>query len=729
MKQIIRQRLLLIWGICAFIETVCPLNVCAQNNAYKISDKLYAYFVSTNHNIKTDKGLAMTDTLMRMAVKYKDKKAQCLALTLKNLHYYAIDDIKMMIKSMKDTQRMAMATGYHQYVFDPWNRLISYYIRKRRFSEAINEIKSYQKEALKLNNEYGLLHGYKKMGDMYIMLNLPNQALEQYNKALTMHTSNLDANISDIYQSMGGVYFEFGDYKKAKHYYLLNYEHLKKTGLKTLVAKLFRAYTYEGTMTDSIEYYKNKADAEYKNNLYFGSDLSAYYAALSNYYVTKKDFKKSIEYAEKLDDENSIGVKEESYVNQGDYTNAYKCLKQIYINNKERNINSYQNMMASLLIQSDQAKLEKDKHELEMRNAKMQMEQWHSNAKLLMLQKSQTTLELKNKQLALDSKQAEISKAEEMANAEKLEILRQKEHTAFLETQNQSRYRIILLVVLLLIATVAFSTAYMIRRHILNKQLRRERDLAKEALAIADIEREKAQQADKLKSLFLQNMSHEIRTPLNAIVGFNDVLNNNAGMELPDEEKKDLVKMIRTNSDLLITIVNDILDLSKLESGSYHVVKTDVCVQDLCKTAMSSVESRMSTGVKAIMDMPNEAIHITTDAQRLQQLIMNLLTNSCKHTTEGTITLSCKIKTQGYGEAMEGHRVLEFAVSDTGPGIPAEMADKIFERFEKLDSFKQGTGLGLSICKQIASILEGEIYLDCSYHQGAKFIFLHPYQT
>jgi len=142
MKQIIRQRLLLIWGICAFIETVCPFNVCAQNNAYKISDKLYAYFVSTNHNIKTDKGLAMTDTLMRMAVKYKDKKAQCLALTLKNLHYYAIDDIKMMIKSMKDTQRMAMATGYHQYVFDPWNRLISYYIRKRRFSEAINEIKS-----------------------------------------------------------------------------------------------------------------------------------------------------------------------------------------------------------------------------------------------------------------------------------------------------------------------------------------------------------------------------------------------------------------------------------------------------------------------------------------------------------------------------------------------------------------------------------------------------------
>lgn len=187
--------------------------------------------------------------------------------------------------------------------------------------------------------------------------------------------------------------------------------------------------------------------------------------------------------------------------------------------------------------------------------------------------------------------------------------------------------------------------------------------------------------------------------------------------------------MIRTNSDLLITIVNDILDLSKLESGSYHVVKMDVCVQDLCKTAMSSVESRMSTGVKAIMDMPNEAIHITTDAQRLQQLIMNLLTNSCKHTTEGTITLSCKIKIQGYGEAMEGHRVLEFAVSDTGPGIPAEMADKIFERFEKLDSFKQGTGLGLSICKQIASILEGEIYLDCSYHQGAKFIFLHPYQT
>jgi signal transduction histidine kinase len=167
---------------------------------------------------------------------------------------------------------------------------------------------------------------------------------------------------------------------------------------------------------------------------------------------------------------------------------------------------------------------------------------------------------------------------------------------------------------------------------------------------------------------------------------------------------------------LLTTLINDILDLSKLESGTYDMYITSLSASTLCKNAVASVQNRVKEGVKLFFDDPGYEIIFNSDPQRALQVLTNLLTNACKCTESGSITLSYK----KIGDN------ISFSVTDTGCGIPVEDAEKIFDRFEKLDKFKQGTGLGLNICKQITKLLHGNIYLDTSYTAGARFVFEQP---
>lgn len=248
--------------------------------------------------------------------------------------------------------------------------------------------------------------------------------------------------------------------------------------------------------------------------------------------------------------------------------------------------------------------------------------------------------------------------------------------------------------------------------------VRKERDIALQAQSEAEQARQEAVNANQLKSLFLQNMSHEIRTPLNAIVGFTEVLNSGEDMELEPEERKEMLGLIETNTELLTTLINDILDLSKLESNTYVLNPTPVGVSELCHSVIASMAHRVPSGVDLRLEEPDAAhqMVLNTDAARLQQVLNNFLTNACKYTEHGSITLAYLMV----------DNAIEFSVTDTGSGIPADKAESIFERFEKLDNFKQGTGLGLNICRRIAGLVGGHVYVDTSYTDGARFVFLHP---
>ena len=230
------------------------------------------------------------------------------------------------------------------------------------------------------------------------------------------------------------------------------------------------------------------------------------------------------------------------------------------------------------------------------------------------------------------------------------------------------------------------------------------------------IARDKAEELDRLKSAFLANMSHEIRTPLNAIVGFSSLLAETDSRS----ERQEYIKIVQENNELLLQLISDILDLSKIEAGTFNFVYTNVDVNETCSEIIKSMGMKVGKGVELILEEPFPECYIYTDKNRFTQVISNFINNALKFTQQGSITL-------GYEQV--SHQKIKFYVRDTGMGIPEEKQKSVFERFVKLNTFVQGTGLGLSICKSIVSQMGGEIGVDSTEGIGSCFWFTHPYHA
>ena len=230
------------------------------------------------------------------------------------------------------------------------------------------------------------------------------------------------------------------------------------------------------------------------------------------------------------------------------------------------------------------------------------------------------------------------------------------------------------------------------------------------------IARDKAEELDRLKSAFLANMSHEIRTPLNAIVGFSSLLAETDSRN----ERQEYIKIVQENNELLLQLISDILDLSKIEAGTFNFVYTNVDVNETCAEIIKSMSMKVSKGVELIFEEPLPECYLYTDKNRFTQVISNFINNALKFTQQGCITL-------GYEQVP--HQKIKFYVRDTGMGIPEEKQKSVFERFVKLNTFVQGTGLGLSICKSIVSQMGGEIGVDSTEGVGSCFWFTHPYHA
>lgn len=222
--------------------------------------------------------------------------------------------------------------------------------------------------------------------------------------------------------------------------------------------------------------------------------------------------------------------------------------------------------------------------------------------------------------------------------------------------------------------------------------------------------------ANEAKTKFLQNMSHEIRTPLNAMFGFAQLLGLPDGSCTP-EEKEQYNAYIYNSYKMLEMLVSDIIDIANFEHGNYRIELTDVPLNATCANALRSVEFRVPAAVRLYMTSDFADDHtVKSDERRIQQLLINYLTNACKNTQKGEIHL--------HVSSTEHPGKVTFSVTDTGRGVPPEKAEAIFARFTKLNQFVQGSGLGLSICQTIAEKLNGEVYLDTNYTNGARFVFV-----
>ena len=271
-----------------------------------------------------------------------------------------------------------------------------------------------------------------------------------------------------------------------------------------------------------------------------------------------------------------------------------------------------------------------------------------------------------------------------------------------------------LLIFILSISVVLLILLYVLflyYRHLrsLKNQLQREKELLLESQRQLIKEKTRAEEASLMKSAFLANMSHEVRTPLNAIVGFSGLL---VEPSTDEEERKEYSSIIRNNTDLMLNLVNDVLDLSRMETGDLHFDIKDHLLLVCCQMALESVRHRIPDGVKLTFSPAGEPIVVHVDNLRLQQL----LTNAAKFTEKGEINLSFQLEPD--------RKKVRIAVTDTGAGIPLEKQATIFNRFEKLDDYKPGVGLGLSICLLIAERLDGALFIDSSYTDGARFVLI-----
>src|SRR5574344_1223243 len=689
-----------IFVIAGVLLSLSSQSAFSQNNPYKIDDELYKYYDKCMRNINSPVVLKMSDTMFNMAKAKGDVKAQCLALNARGEHFYYINDIKNLLIEKDRVAAFARKTPYTQYVFSIWNKVINYYLTANDVSKAMAEVRLYQKEALQLDNAYGIGNSYKKLSDIYLILGDYDMAIEELKKAEDYYnTANLKNELYNIYAAIGNIYLTTSKYDQSIKYYVLAVETSPSEAPKG-------------------PFYLSLARNYKMSQVHFMTKCKLY----TEYYMRMGDYQKAMKYADSLPENNSYVFKADLYEKMGDYKNAYQYFSKYDAKEKQYLDITSRDNLAKYTALYDKERVENEKNMLALKNSQLAVEQLRTKEKLLAAEKagnmmilSNTKLELNNKNLALKTQKAEAEK-------QKAEASRQRLIGINLKQQANSQRNLAVIVVIIFMVLSGAAIVYAVQRQRIAKVLKGEVDKVKKARDDADRERisaekakREAENANKMKSLFIQNMSHEIRTPLNAIIGFTDLLNESDN-ELDKSEKEQFRGLIHDNGNLLTTLINDILDLSKLESGTYDMHITSLSASTLCNNAIASVQNRVKEGVKLFFDDPGYEIIFNSDPQRALQILTNLLTNAGKCTDAGSITLSYKKIDDN----------ISFSVTDTGCGIPAENAEKIFDRFEKLDRFKQGTGLGLNICRQIATLLKGKIYVDTSYTSGARLIFEQP---
>ncbi len=710
----------------------------AQNNPFKIDDELYKYYDRCVHLVKQPKVLKMCDTLIVMSKKKGDIKAQCLAYALRGDYFYYNQDLKNLLIEKKKTIGFVSKTPFKQYIFSIWNRVIAYYLMRSMLDEALVEVKKYQAEALRLNNAYGIGFGYKKLSDLYSRMGYSKLALTELHNAERYYQENgMQRELYNIYSAIANAYLNDSQLDEAKRYYLLALNNSPLEQSKgALYVPLMRIYLQSNDIRE-VEKYRDLLERWKKQYSLTELSQNAEIKFYADYYMLKKDYQKALVYC------NQIGTFEKylylslAYRGLQDYKNAYQASAEYFRLYSNETQKSQRESIAENSAKFNNERIEKEKSLLELKNTQLMVAQLRSREQFLsvdrvrhLLALSNARLELNNKDLALQRQKADYAK-------QKAEVERQKaeaRHQAALKLNEHQKVRsnwiyAIAIISFLLLLSVSLLVYAMMRRraarslmfevHRANRA-RSEAEKAKvesEKLRVeAEEARAEAVKADQMKTLFIQNMSHEIRTPLNAIVGFSDLLSDDA-MNIDAAQKHEFVKLIHENTNLLTMLIDDILDLSKLESGglgNLHIEKINAT--DICHQAIEPIKVKMNKGVQLISELPSNDIIIETDGSRTIQILLNLLLNACKYTERGYIKL---------GVSSEDGKAV-FIVEDTGCGIAPENSELIFQRFVKLNSFKQGTGLGLSICRALAELLNGEVKLDTTYTGGARFLLILP---
>lgn len=642
------------------IFLLCVFSLTAQNNQFNMDSTLFVYYQRCERISRTPGILQAADTLFRMAEKLGDKRTQAAALCHKASYFYFCGmDMDSLRYYSEEVKRFARQTGQPKYYYWIWGRYIEGYIIKKQFNLALLELKAMQEEATKENYMPGLISCYKSMRNVYSLKNNVQLAYEYQKKVaeLIEQYDIEDFNLSLIYATLAHDMINLNKTEEAKPILEKAYAAVKRPSQELLVMKNDAFYWWRKGNARQVEQLIRKAEAlnlpDMGNDL---CDIKTYYYWLTGEYSKIVELYESSYDKSRVDQLRFLKVKAEA-------------LQMVPGREKEAN------EQYSLYIQL--------RDSLERRDAQVSLEEFATIMDVSRLNKENSELELA--------------------------MSRHKLHTTYVS--------LIGLGIFILVMCVFTFKLWRLNRRLRHSEfdLRRKNMALTEADKIIVKEKERVENASRMKSAFIQNMSHEIRTPLNSIVGFSQVLVEELRGQ---EDMKTYASVITENSNNLLKLVGDVLELSTLDTMDKEIKKVPVSINDLCSLALKRVKDDLKPEVELLFDSWKNEYPVCSDSKLIATVLDNLLLNAIKFTTRGKITLDCHL-------SMDAQHI-EIVVTDTGIGIPEDKQEWVFERFTKVDEFTQGTGLGLAISRLAAQLLGGQIMIDSDYKEGCRMVFTLP---
>ena len=685
----------------------------------ELSRKLYDIYTEAIKKAKYDEGLVLADSLRRESIAEGSHDGEMLSYTIPVLNVLrnrlGADNLE---KAMAPLKQKALEYNEMSYYYYAVSNMVYYLSNEGLYQSAIEYMKKERMFATKAADPYGLYVAYNLLGHLCQRRCEYVKAVNNYKMALEINeTKHLNLEAESTHRQICVCYRESRNFRTVLDF---TNEHLRNCKYESVRATLLTNKGFclfvLGMDKDFIETYKEWKKinpSEFANYKGFAMTLNIFNDILEG--RVKKAQKSISEMSESYDKR----IMEISYYQRNkDYVKEMDCLRKLYIYQvMQKNVDLSLDV-SDLSAVFNQRLLLLDKERDDYNNSQLEL----ANAQLLL---NNTELELEHAKNAKDMAQMTSARNTLTLNNQKLLSKRLKESLTTQQIQREANEREMRAHKTILLSILMFSMVFGIVVYLfyrkskrMSNKLRMINEQFHQTLKEISKAKDEALEADRMKTKFLRDMNHEIRTPLNAIVGFSQVLVDMDNV-LSDEEKEDVMARIAGNSQVLSALINDILDLTSIESGRYVMKEEDVDVNLACQIAMDSIRQRMNGAVRLQFrsTVPNGHL-ITSDQQRIICVLTNMLSNSEKNTTHGCITLECSLNMHP--------GVVTFVVNDTGVGVPRQMMDEIFERFSKADTFKQGTGLGLFICRTIAEKLGGEINIDKEYTGGARFWFTVP---
>jgi signal transduction histidine kinase len=574
-------------------------------------------------------------------------------------------------------------------------------------------------------------------------------ALEFYDQALNIYKESKDQRaIAKMHRYKGIVYNRIGEFAKALEQYFQSLENYQALHDEVLVAEVLgnigslqsKLGNYEGALDSysrSLEMFKQLG---YKRAIGFRThNLGTIYYAMEDYDKAKSFYNRALDIFSEL--QFSIGVAEVKIDLGILYWALGENAKSLDYLNQARQIFEDKKYLSGLVevyryLTLNYESLDQHQKALEYASRALKLlEKTRNPDDLLKIYREMSSIyskindyqhayqyfrkyhSLSDSLLNLQTKEriAEIETKYETARREQ-EIQNLKNEKKIEKQRFQRNFFIVTLILLILVVALIFSSYQAKRKHV---------EVLKKKNKELEIARDKAVEADRLKSTFLANMSHEIRTPMNAIVGFSELLEDS---EIKGKERKELLEQVKQNSMVLLRLIDDLIDFAKIESGELKIINEKVSLNHLFHQVYGTIKNNYHDKLEQInfeLSIPEEDMVIETDSKRLHQILYNLLDNSFKFTDEGFVLL-------GYTQSSDDNppRHLILFVKDSGIGIPPEQQQEIFKRFSKIkqnkNKYYRGTGLGLAIIDHIVRKMGGKIELDSKINEGSAFYVYLP---